>query len=74
LGRAGLPCGRLLDFAEYWMSFSEQIWRFLDTAVQNQASPDSPVEPAVARCARGAWQSGVGNCCSDQISTHAKDA
>jgi len=47
LSRLGLPCGRLLDVVENWMSFSKQMLRFLDTVVQNQASPDSPGVPTV---------------------------
>ena len=59
---------RLLDFVENLMSFSEQMWRFLDTVVQNQASPDSPAVPLHVTSAR---QSGVRNRCSDPMSTRA---
>jgi len=65
---------RLLDVVENWRSFSEQMWRFLDTVVQNQASPDSPAVPRHAHGATGATgarQSGVRNCCSDPMSTRA---
>ena len=37
----------LLDFVENWTSFSEQMCRFLDTVVQNQASPDSQAVPGM---------------------------
>jgi len=31
---------------EDWTTFSEQVYRFLDTIVQNQAAPDSQAVPA----------------------------
>ena len=46
-GAAWATLWRLLDFVEHWTSFSEQMCRFLDTVVQNQASPDSHPVPAV---------------------------
>jgi len=42
-----LALWHLLDFVGNLMSFFEQMWRFLDTVVQNQASPDSPAMPGM---------------------------
>jgi len=46
---------RVLDFVENWTSFSEQMWRFLDTVVQNQASPDSPVLACTCHWCPAKW-------------------
>ena len=38
--------GRILDFVEKWTPFSEQMCQIHDTVVQNQASRNSPADPA----------------------------
>jgi len=44
----GLPAGCVcVDFVGKLTSFPEQMWRFLDTVLQNQASPDSPAMPSM---------------------------
>ena len=53
LGCLGVPCGSFPEFLEMWTSFSEQMCRFHDTVVQNQASQNSSADSPDSVLIRG---------------------